>query len=213
MRRQLLILLLFIPLPAFSQTHDKQAQAMRDKRYSMIHVHHVGIGAGAAMLTNLRASARVYYGFGSYRNLANVDAGVKYTYCYPLLHTDGEKVAGHYVSPFVAATLNCVRWERGSMYIGGEAAYNFGVAADHYIPATSMVEHDRQAVAHHCSVQGKIGVRLEHWDIGVHFEYDLAPAYNQKYIFETPAYDYYSMHSSLFERYRVGLNAAYLIPL
>ena len=202
-----------MPLLASSQTHDKQAQALRDKRYSMIHVHHVGIGAGADILTNLRVSARVYYGFGSFRNLANVDAGIKYTYTYPVLHTPDDKVAGHYISPFVGATLNCVRWSEGSLYIGAEAAYNFGVAGDHFIVATSMVEHDRQAVSQHCSAQGKIGVRLENWDIGVHFEYDLAPAYNQKYIFETPAYDYYSMHSSLFERYRVGLTAAYLIPL
>lgn len=50
-------------------------------------------------------------------------------------------------------------------------------------------------------------------DINIHYCYDLSPAINQKYIFETAKFDYDYLKSNLYERYRIGLSVSYLIPI
>ena len=187
-------------------------QKVRDKRTHMIHLHHIGIGAETAMSENVRFSARAYYGIGSYRNLLNADIGVKYALSHPLLHIAEEKITAHYMAPFIAATVNYYRWANGGLYLGGECAYHLAVAANHHLPSATVVEHDNVAASHHCSLRAKAGSRWENWDICLHFEYDLAPALNQKYVFESTAYNYDLLRPSLFERWRIGITAAYLIP-
>lgn len=209
--RLILYLLLLMPLSVIAQT-DREAQTMRQKRYSMIHMHHVGVGIEAEAFENFRVSPRVFYGIGSFRNVLNAEIGLKYVYNHPLLHAGEERVAAHYISPFVAGIVNFYRWSAGSLYAGGEVAYNFAIAGDHYLPSAAVQERDSQIGNHHCSLRPKIGVRLENWDVSLHFEYDLAPSLNQKHLFESAAYDYYALKPSLFERYRLGIHVAYIFP-
>ena len=62
-------------------------------------------------------------------------------------------------------------------------------------------------------MSAKLGVRLSRMDINIHYCYDLSPAINQKYIFETAKFDYDYVKANLYERYRIGLSISYLIPI
>jgi len=209
--RMIIYLLLLGCLPVLAKADNKEQRA-RNERYHAIHLHHVGIGLETGMFRNARLSPRLFYGVGSYRNLFNADVGVKYVYSHPMAPLSDERLAAHYISPFIAANVNFYRWETGCMYIGGEFAYDCIVAADHYLPSSGGVEHDVKIGRHHGTVRAKAGARWDHWELNVHFEYDLEPAMNQKYIYEFDGYDYDRLRPFLFERYRVGLSVSYLIP-
>lgn len=205
----LLLLMLNMTLSGFAQT-DKEVQHARQKRYSMIHAHHIGVGIETDLMENARISPRLYYSFGSFRNLFTIDAGLKYIYSHPMCHVTDEKVTGHYLSPFVAIDFHFAQWDKGCVFAGGEFAYNFNVTGEHYLPASNLRVGDKNIGNNHSSLRAKVGVRLENWVFNVHYEYDLAPSYNQKYIYETADYDFATLRPSLYERHRVGISIAYL---
>lgn len=205
-----ILLLLLISVSVFSET-DKELQHTRQKRFQWIHVHHLGLGIETNMYENFHISPRIFYSFGSFRNIVNVDGGIKYIYAHPMMHIEEEKIAGHYISPFVGATINFGRWNNGCIYAGGEVAYNFAISGDHYF-ASGMMTRDNHICNQHCSVRVKLGLKFEEWEFNIHYEYDFSPAWNQKYIFESADYDYDLLRPTLFERYRFGIHIAYLLP-
>ena len=205
----LIALMLSIALSMVAET-DKAVLQSRHKRYSSIHAHHIGVAIETDLLENARISPRLFYSYGSFRNLFTIDAGLKYIYSHPMCHVTDEKVTGHYLAPFAAIDFHFLHWEEGCMFAGGEVAYNCRVTGEHYLPASDLIVGDKNICNHHCSLRAKVGVRLEKWVFNVHYEYDLAPSYNQKYIYESAAYDFATLRPSLYERHRVGVSIAYL---
>ena len=209
--RVVILFLLSTSVLAFGQTDWEHLQ-IRQKRYRNIHLHHIGIGGDVTAYRNIHLSPRIYYGYGSYRNLFNVDVGVFYRFSCSLSPQNADRVLCQYVAPFVSTAINAYRWNTGSLYIGCEAAYNFAVAADYYSRSDKKLMQDIYLGRDFCSIKPKFGVRFDKWEININCEYDLAPSLNQKYIFESVRYDYEQVRTSLFERYRFGISAAYLIP-
>ena len=206
----LIYILLLMTMAAWSQT-DQERQHIRQQRFQWIHAHHIGIGMETGMYENYRIAPRLYYSFGSYRNIFSVDGGLKYVYLHPMLHRADETVAAHYMAPFVATNIHFWRWSEGGLYAGAECAYHFAISGDYYLPASKVVERDRFIGNNHCSLRAKFGVKMEDWELNAHFEYDLMPEWNQKYLFESAGYKYDSLRPSLYERWRVGITLAYLI--
>ena len=126
-----------------------------------------------------------------------------------MCHVAAERVAGHYMAPFAAADVNFGQWSNGSGFAGAEIAYNIPVMGEHYTVSGYKFQ-DTELVKGHCSIRLRAGVRLEKWVFNVHYEYDLAPSFNQKYVYESAQYDFVTLRPSLYERHRVGISVAYL---
>jgi len=212
MRFKILICVIWMSNMLAWGQNQKEQQVVRQKRIAMIHAHHIGMGVDANMYRNVHLAPRIFYGFGSYRNIFSFDVGAQYTFSHPLSVTNDEKVTAHYIAPFVAANIHFVKWNSGCAYAGAEFAYHFAISGDHYSPSSPIIVRDIHIGNHHSTIRAKAGVRFENWDLNAHFEYDLAPALNQKYIFESINYDYPSLKYALFERWRIGVAIAYLIP-
>ena len=210
MREIILYILLLISLPVLSQT-DKEINRLRQGRYQRVHSHHLGIGMESNVYENFRLSPRLFYSFCSYRSFFSIDGGVKYVYAHPMRHMTEERLACHFLAPFAAAKIHFWRWDAGCLYVGGEAAYHFAVMGEHYFPKYDLPTRDKKIGKNHTSIRAQLGVKMEHWELNVHYEYDLSPSWNQKYLFESEEYDYDRVRPSLYERHRIGLTIAYLI--
>ena len=125
-------------------------QSVRRKRYQMIHAHHIGLAIETSMMENVRLSPRVFYSFGSFRNLFTVDGGLKYIYSHPMCHVYDEKVTAHYLSPYVAIDFHFGHWDKGCAFAGAEVAYNFIVMGEHYLPQSRVRVGDKHIGNNHC---------------------------------------------------------------
>ena len=211
MKKQIILyIFLFFSLLASSQT-DKEMQLLRQGRYQRVYSHHLGIGMESNMLENFRLSPRLFYSFCSYRSYFSIDAGVKYVYSHPMVPLTQERLACHYLAPLLSVKAHFWHWDKGCLYAGGEAAYHLALVGEHYIPGNDLPIRDRKIGKHHASVRAQFGVKMEHWELNVHYEYDLNPSWNQKYLFESAEYNYDLLRPSLYERHRVGITLAYLI--
>ena len=113
---------------------------------------------------------------------------------------------------FISANVNLLRWHTGSAFVGGEVSGCLPVSVTHYSSATNSSVKDKEVGRTYVSLAARAGIRFSRWDICLHYAYDLAPAMNQKYVFESAAYDYESLHGSIFERQRFGLSVSYILP-
>ena len=113
---------------------------------------------------------------------------------------------------FVTAGVNVVRWDRGCLYGGGELAYCMPLTSAYHQKTTGMSSNDKNISNQYATAALRIGLRLGNWDLGIRCERDLAPAMNQKYVFEKAGYDYDALHDQLFERFRIGLAATCFFP-
>lgn len=211
-KRAFLYILLLFSLLAFSQT-DKDLQQLRQGRYQSVCSHHLGIGMETNMLENFRLSPRLFYSYGSYRSYFSIDGGLKYVYAHPITPMDKERLACHYLAPFVAAKAHFWHWDKGCLYAGGEVAYHFALVGEHYIPGYDLPMRDMQIGKHHPSLRAQFGLKMEHWELNLHYEYDATPSWNQKYLFESTDYNYDLLRPSLYERHRIGITIASLIIL
>lgn len=212
MKMKLVILLLLFVCPVIAQTEDEKAVIMYE-RLRMIDFYHVNVGVEVDVHNNLFMGPTISYGVGTYRNLLNLDFGIKYMLVNPIGRSEEERISIHYLPVCAATNVNLIRWHQGSVYVGGEISYSFVTTANHRKPFSEVVEYDRYVGNNHASVSAKLGVRLSRMDINIHYCYDLSPAINQKYIFETAKFDYDYLKSNLYERYRIGLSVSYLIPI
>lgn len=212
MKMKLVILLLLLVCPVIAQTENEKA-VIRHERLRMIDFHHVNVGVEVNAHNNQLMGPAISYGVGTFRNLLNLDLGIKYIMVNPIGRNGEERISVHYLPVWVATNVNVMRWHWGSVYVGGEISYSIVATANHRKPFSEVIEYDRCIGNNHTSLSGKLGVRLSRMDINIHYCYDLSPTMNQKYIFETAKFDYDYLKANLYERYRIGLSVSYLIPI
>ena len=205
----LLLLLCLAVMPLAAQT-DGEKQQLRNQRFCKVDYYHAGIGIDAASGHYLTAGPKIFVGLGSYRSLVTADAGMKLLYANPFGSSSEERVSQLQLPLFAAASVNVLRWHNSSIYIGAELDYHLHLGATHHIPSTSV--SDDNLASGHASAALRLGVRLNRWDLGIYYEYDLAPAYDQKYVYESAAYDYEALHDDLFARTRFGISISHLLP-
>lgn len=212
MKLKLTILLLLLVCPAIAQTESEKA-VVRHERLRRIDFQHLNVGAEAAVCKNQFMGPVIGYGIGTYRNILTLDFGIKYMLINPIGRSEEERISVHNLPVWAAANVNVMRWHWGGIYVGGEISYSFVATANHRKPFSEVVEYDNHIGNNHASVSGKMGIRLSRMDVNVHYCYDLSPAINQKYVFETAKFDYDFLKANLYERYRIGLSVSYLIPI
>lgn len=186
-----------------------QNDDLKRKRIGKIDFWHVSIGASAAMNRNLSAGLQLSAGLGSFRNVLNVDMGVRYLFYGSFPRKDVERVSSQQLPLFISLNLNFFRWKSGSMYFGAEMAYTITISAQHTVPADCYRGKDLKIGKDHFTPAAKIGCRAGDCDVSLFFEYDMKPSFDQKYIFETEQFDYDKLKPSLYERMRVGVRFLY----
>lgn len=206
------VLLLLVSLSLVAQTH-KEIEGIKSKRFNRIDMRHIGVGLETGVYDNLYIGPKLFYGLGTFRNKFNIDGGLKYLYCRSMNNKHEESISVQFCSIFCSLNLNSIRWNSGCMYFGVEMTYNVVAAASHKEISSDVVAHDIRIGNNHFVARGKIGARLDFWDINVYCDYNLAPAMNQKYIFESVDYNYDKLYASIHERYRIGISVSYFIPL
>ena len=208
----LIVFYLFVALPAVAQSQQKIA-SLRQDRFKKVDYYHVGVGIETGLNENWYIGPRLFVGIGSYRNFLNADVGIGYQFYNLLGSSEKERMMLYQLPLFANMRLNVARWSSGCVYMGGEAVYSLAVRGLNAVPHADVAEVDNQLGRNHAMAASMLGVRLNHWDFSLQYVYDLSPAFNQKYVFESSNYDYDSLHASLFERGRFVLNISYLIPL
>ena len=209
--RLIIIFHLFAIFHVTAQT-DPEKTAKRMERLRNVDYMHVGMGVETGGNKNWFVGPKVFYGIGSYRNILNADIGISYQFTNLLGSSSSERIMLQQLPVFANLHLNIVRWTKGCMYIGGEAAYYFAVKGVHHIPLSDVTENDNSLGKSHVTVAGSLGVRLSHWDFSLRYAYDLSPSTNQKFVFESVGYDYDYIYSSLYERSRFAFSVSYLLP-
>lgn len=202
-------ILAMLPIMAQSQ---KEKTVLKQKRFKKVDYYHVGVGIESGINENWYIEPLIFGGIGSYRNLLNVDIGIGYQLINPLGSSEKERIVLHQLPVFASLHINLAHWPSGAVYIGGEGIYNLTVKGQHVVPNADLAETDNKLGHSHATAVGMLGVRLNQWDFSLRYAYDLAPGMNQKYVFESPSYDYDYLHASLFEHSRLALNISYLIP-
>lgn len=207
------LLVLFSVFVLIFRSVYAQSEVNREKiltrRLDKIEFYHLGIGGDMAINKNYGFGPKIYFGVGSTRNLLNADLGLKLMFVNPWLDSRSEYVRWYTLPIFVSGSVNAIRWKRNSVYIGGEIDYNTALGSGHHRTNTASNPETQDIASNHFSWQGKLGFRSEYWDIALFYENDMAPALNQKYIYESSDYDYITLHASIFERWRIGVGVAY----
>lgn len=199
-RRVIFIIMLFCCFHLTSSAQSKlEREKILDRRLDKIEYYHVGIGTDAAINRNYQLCPKVFIGIGSNRNLFNADAGLKLSLSNVFETGDGEYIRHSSIPVYIAGSINAVRWKQKSLYAGAELSCHIALGSN---KAASIANN-------HFACQGKFGFRNTDWDFSVYYEYDLSPAIDQKYIYESPAYDYFKVYNSIFERWRIGVSASY----
>lgn len=212
LRHIITLMLLATMLTATAQTEEAK-QHMRRQRFSQIEYYHVGVGLDAGLNQNVQAGPRLFAGIGTYRNIITADVGLKLLFTRPAGSLSDEHVSQRQLPIFAQVGFNLLRWQHNTLYIGGEAAYSLHLGASHYMPLGDITDDDEDLAHNHASLAARIGLRLNRWDVALTWQRDLAPAYNQQYVYESAAYNYDQLHDQLFERSRFGITLAYIFPL
>lgn len=178
-------------------------------RLERIDFYHLGIGADAAVKNNYEFGPKVFIGIGSTHNLVNADFGLKLMLANPWRNYGSEYCRWFSLPIFVSGSINALRWKRNSIYVGAEIAYKIGMGSGYHTLDSSYDRDTKNIATNHFSCQGKLGYRSEYWGLALYYEYDLAPALDQKYVYESPSYNYPTIHDSVFERWRVGVSVEY----
>lgn len=192
--RYLIIIMLLSAITGVVHAESSDLSRRAVMRYRLIGIHNVGASLDVSGWNNIHWGARAVYRVGSTRNLVNGLAGVGYHMILPSQQLKADRL-GHFIPLSLGANCNYYSWGVNSAYLGAEGTYNINVGAPCY----------RSFFA----VTGRLGVCLKMLDISLNYTYDLAPPFNQKYIFENPQYDFGAIHTSIYERMQVGVKVTY----
>lgn len=210
-RRYVLTTLLCILVlsPICSQSNYDR---IKIERFSKIEYYHFAIGLDAAIHHNYSISPKFFFGIGSSRNFLNADLGFKYNFRNPFYKSSKENVSIQELVMFISLHLNVIRGKKACLYIGGEIASHWTTNSKHYIHSLDTKITDTRLGNDYFSAYGKIGTKINSWEISLFYEYDLSPSINQKYVYESKEYEYQSLYNSLFERTRLGVGLTYYFP-
>lgn len=203
-----LLFLIFMATALFAQTAEEKERIKR-QRLRTIDLYHLSVGMDSHFNRNAFFSPKVSVGMGSFRNRVNADIGVRYTIGGSVFFDYEESILLHQLPIFVSVQFNFVSWRTNCAYLGTEIAYHIPITASHHILSTGTVITDNKIGHAHGSGRIKAGIRINRWDASLFYEYDFAPMMNQKYVYETPGYDYDILRDALFERSRGGFSISY----
>jgi len=195
------------------------AQTMQDtcrvikNRLRYVDFINVNVGGEVAANINYEISPKVALGIGSFRNVVNGDVGLKIKFCNPLLINKNVGISYISLPIFISANINIYKWKFNSLFVGGEIDYNISLTSILKNRLSNETIVDKYLIQNHFSAAGKLGCKLNNILLYLFYEYDIEPAYNQKYIFESANYDYYVLKKSIFERWRFGVNLSYMFNL
>lgn len=99
---------LFLVWTLSAQTEDTQDKVRR-QRISRIDFYHVSVGADFAVNRNFCVGAQLSVGVGSFRNVLNVDAGLRYRFLGMFPSMGAERLALHQLPVFVSLNVNPLR--------------------------------------------------------------------------------------------------------
>ncbi len=211
-RIYILVWMLFITSNiAIAQPTPKEQEALRKKRLNKVEFYHMGVGLETGISHNFVFGPVIYGGIGSFRNLINADIGLKLLWTNPAGSSSKERISHLHLPIFAHLSLNLLRWQNGSAYIGGEFDYHLYLNATHHLPTGGSIS-DKDLSHSYASVGPRLGVRFNRWNIQVFYEWDLSPAFEQKYVYESSDYNYDALHDALFNRSRFGLSVSYVFP-
>ena len=174
---------------------DKDYDKDKSIRLGLIGANQIGLGVNMGYWSNTHLSLRLMYQLGSYRNIMNMYAGSGYSIRIPTGEVCNIYLT-HHVPICLGAKCNYFSWQRNSLYVGAETEYNVYVG-------NSPVSRGYWAIS------GSLGCRIQACDIHIQYTYDLAPAYNQKLIYESPDYDFSASYRAIYERMFIGLGITY----
>lgn len=181
-------------------------------RLNQINKYHIGVGLECAANTNIVYGIKTFIGYGNYRHFFNADIGVGFrSWNYPINDKDRYEMLQIPVS--VSLNFNPIRWSTGCLFVGGETSIQFGIW-NYAINKIENVEYnDREALKNYVSIRGKMGLTLRNVNVAFFYEQDLSSFCNQKYIYESGAYDFDRLHNSIYEHNRIGLSLSYYFNL
>lgn len=202
------ILLFMLTSSAFAQSHKERSKTL-NRRLEKVEYYHIGVGMDVAGNENYTFSPKVYVGLGSCRNFYNIDLGFKIASSNLLKSSDAEYISYSFMPFFLSGSVNVVRWKQNCFYVGAELAYNVALGSRHHVNDINVAADDHSISQNHVSWQGQLGFRHKSWGVAVYYENDLSPALDQKYVYESPDYNYLKVYDSIFERSRIGLSVTY----
>lgn len=185
---------------------------IKKERFGRIEYYHFDIGVDAAANYNYSFSPKIAVGIGSSRNLLNADFGLKYNIRNPYFGGRDEYISTQEILLCASLRLNVIRGKSFSLFVGGEIASHWAINSAYHSRLSDTRTSDANLADDYFSVGAKIGFKIKRWRASLYYEYNLAPAINQKYLFETKEYNYYGLYKSAFERGRIGVGLTYEIP-
>ena len=193
---------------SYSQTGTDRERIL-NRRLEKIGFYHLGLGIDVAGYKNYMFAPKVQFGIGSVRHLYNVDFGLKFAINNPYKSPKKEYIRFYTMPLFLSGNLSIIRWKQNNAYVGAEISYNIALGSSHHVNDVTAESDSYSIAKNHLSWQGKLGFRNRNWDFCCFYEYDLSPALNQKYVYESLSYNYFEVYDSIFERWRIGFGVIY----
>ena len=208
-----ILVLIILSLQSLHAQTTVDVENIKTRRFKRIGLQHCGVGVESSANKNLHATLKSFYSIGSHKNLINTYVGCKYTFSTPFFINNADAIYGQHIGAFADLHFNIIRGQNWCTYIASEMVYNFAIISSYENRTTGRVIKDSNIAKDYSRLNGKIGVRFKHWDVSIQYGYNLSPAINQKYVFESWEFDYDSVLGLLYERHFVGLSLSYHIQL
>lgn len=213
MKYSSILVLIILSLQSLHAQSTVNVEELKNRRFKSIGLQHCGAGFESDANKNMHAALKLFYNIGSHKNLINTYAGCKYTFSTPFFINSRDAVYGQHIGAFAEVHLNIIRRQEWCTYIGTEIVYDFAIKSSYINRATGILIKDNSIAKDYSRIKGKIGIRFKHWDVSIHYGYNMSPFIDQKYVFESKEFDYDSVYALLYERHFVGFSLSYLIKL
>ncbi len=211
MKKSLIILYFCLGCILSHGQTDIDKESVKWDRIKKIDYYHISTGIRVGGYNNALFALSLSSGFGTYRNLFNMDYGLQYSIVNPLGLGRSEQVSLQQIPLFVLVKINFFRQKDYCFFIGAGFEYVFCLSSKHYVDSDYTTDY-HIGNSHSC-ISSKGGVRFENLEISVGCNYRLSPAFDQKYIYESVGYDYKGLKDYTFERFFFDLNIVYHFDL
>ena len=207
------VLVLIMVFPSFAEAANEKSNTSNPmhERLSRIDWHNIKVGIESSFHIDYTYGAHIAFGLGSHRNTYGVDAGIKVISMNTPTTTTGEVLTVIQLPLYVRANCNVFRWDKGSLFGGGEVSLALPVSAMIHNLPLGNVTYDTRLAKIYPSFRLSSGIHIDKYELSVFGTYATAPMFNQKYIFETAPYDYTAFRPFIFNRLLFGVQLEYTI--
>lgn len=200
------IILIFISTLSLGQSRTYTSKDVT-KRLNKAAIHHLGIGVGAEMNSSFGVNSDIIYRYGNRRQFLNYSGSIMFgksfrTEVLPDITTWQFSMDGGVLENILSTSVV-------SIYLSETVGFNIPFATNYY--KYSETVRDNSITKNYISGRLSLGFTFNNWDISFYCKYDLAPIYNQRYIYETINYDYFALRQRINERFKLGLMFRYFI--